>query len=73
MSPAHEIISWSLHHLAHLHICFCFNDLQKGQRHPVWGCMDNYAAEKDKRKQLLLMLCQHEADRLEVWAHPNSK
>ncbi|CAI9278116.1 unnamed protein product [Lactuca saligna] len=38
--------------------------------HPVWGPMENYAACKDKRKQLLLMLCQHEADRLEVWAQP---
>ncbi|KAI3934357.1 hypothetical protein MKW92_039958 [Papaver armeniacum] len=25
---------------------------------------------EEKRKQLLLMLCQHEADRLEVWATP---
>ncbi|CAI9285714.1 unnamed protein product [Lactuca saligna] len=38
--------------------------------HPVWGPMENYAACRDKRKQLLLMLCQHEADRLEVWAQP---
>ncbi|XP_071689006.1 phosphatidylinositol 4-kinase alpha 1-like [Rutidosis leptorrhynchoides] len=42
--------------------------------HPVWGPMENYAAGREKRKQLLLMLCQHEADRLEVWAQPvNSK
>ncbi|TVU45418.1 hypothetical protein EJB05_04905 [Eragrostis curvula] len=40
------------------------------QIHPVWGCIDNYAAVRDKRKQLLLMLSQHEADRLEVWAQP---
>ncbi|CAI9274577.1 unnamed protein product [Lactuca saligna] len=38
--------------------------------HPVWGPMENYAACRDKRKQLLLMLCQHEADRLQVWAQP---
>ncbi|CAH1425938.1 unnamed protein product [Lactuca virosa] len=42
----------------------------KDQCHPVWGPMENYAACRDKRKQLLLMLCQHEADRLEVWAQP---
>ncbi|KAG4159921.1 hypothetical protein ERO13_D02G202895v2 [Gossypium hirsutum] len=41
--------------------------------HPVWGQMDNYAAGREKRKQLLLMLCQNECDRLEVWAHPVSK
>ncbi|XP_031390031.1 phosphatidylinositol 4-kinase alpha 1 [Punica granatum] len=42
--------------------------------HPIWGPMENYAVEREKRKQLLLMLCQHEADRLEVWAAPtNSK
>nr|XP_043623129.1 phosphatidylinositol 4-kinase alpha 1-like [Erigeron canadensis] len=46
----------------------------KDKCHPVWGPMENYAAGRDKRKQLLLMLCQHEADRLEVWAQPvNSK
>ncbi|XWS63050.1 hypothetical protein CRYUN_Cryun06bG0063500 [Craigia yunnanensis] len=43
------------------------------QYHPVWGQMDNYAVGREKRKQLLLMLCQHEADRLEVWAQPLSK
>ncbi|XP_015867438.3 phosphatidylinositol 4-kinase alpha 1 [Ziziphus jujuba] len=44
------------------------------QYHPVWGQMENYAVGREKRKQLLLMLCQHEADRLEVWAQPtNSK
>ncbi|KAJ6985494.1 hypothetical protein D5086_018456 [Populus alba] len=44
------------------------------QCHPVWGQMENYAAGREKRKQLLMMLCQHEADRLEVWAQPtNSK
>ncbi|KAL2928772.1 Phosphatidylinositol 4-kinase alpha 1 [Bienertia sinuspersici] len=42
--------------------------------HPVWGCLENYAVGREKRKHLLLMLCQHEADRLEVWAQPtNSK
>lgn len=44
------------------------------QHHPVWGRVENYLTARDKRKQLLLMLCQHEADRLEVWALPtNSK
>ncbi|KAF8075645.1 hypothetical protein N665_1074s0001, partial [Sinapis alba] len=42
------------------------------QYHPVWGEMDNYTVGKEKRKQLLLMLCQHEADRLDVWAQPIS-
>ncbi|KAL2513533.1 Phosphatidylinositol 4-kinase alpha 1 [Forsythia ovata] len=45
------------------------NDV-KDQYHPVWGQMGNYAVEREKRRQLLLMLCQHEADRLEVWAQP---
>ncbi|KAI3901545.1 hypothetical protein MKW92_021504 [Papaver armeniacum] len=40
------------------------------QYHPVWGKMDNYTDGRAKRKQLLLMLCQHEAHRLEVWATP---
>ncbi|XP_048230508.1 phosphatidylinositol 4-kinase alpha 1 [Ricinus communis] len=44
------------------------------QYHPVWGQMENFVVGREKRKQLLLMLCQHEADRLEVWAQPtNSK
>ncbi|XP_020580537.1 phosphatidylinositol 4-kinase alpha 1 isoform X2 [Phalaenopsis equestris] len=38
--------------------------------HPVWGHMDDYASGREKRKQLLAMLCQHEADRLEVWSQP---
>ncbi|XP_042000363.1 phosphatidylinositol 4-kinase alpha 1-like [Salvia splendens] len=42
----------------------------KDHYHPIWGQMDNYAVGREKRRQLLLMLCQHEADRLEVWAHP---
>ncbi|XP_042066521.1 phosphatidylinositol 4-kinase alpha 1-like isoform X1 [Salvia splendens] len=42
----------------------------KDHHHPIWGQMDNYAVGREKRRQLLLMLCQHEADRLEVWAHP---
>ncbi|XP_051147386.1 phosphatidylinositol 4-kinase alpha 1-like isoform X2 [Andrographis paniculata] len=45
------------------------NDM-KDQHHPVWGRMENYAVGREKRRQLLLMLCQHEADRLEVWAQP---
>ncbi|XP_010479560.1 PREDICTED: phosphatidylinositol 4-kinase alpha 1-like [Camelina sativa] len=40
--------------------------------HPVWGEMDNSAVGKEKRKQLLLILCQHESDRLDVWAQPIS-
>ncbi|KAM7479286.1 hypothetical protein LguiA_027499 [Lonicera macranthoides] len=42
----------------------------KDQYHPVWGHMENYTVGREKRKQLLLMLCQHEADRLDVWAQP---
>ncbi|XP_073045657.1 phosphatidylinositol 4-kinase alpha 1-like [Primulina eburnea] len=42
----------------------------KDLHHPVWGQMENYAVGREKRRQLLLMLCQHEADRLEVWAQP---
>ncbi|KAG0451183.1 hypothetical protein HPP92_026558 [Vanilla planifolia] len=38
--------------------------------HPVWGHVDDYAFAREKRKQLLAVLCQHEADRLEVWAQP---
>ncbi|KAF9609104.1 hypothetical protein IFM89_013358 [Coptis chinensis] len=50
-----------------------FSDMmQKDQYHPVWGKMDDYAVGREKRKQLLLMLCQHEADRLDVWAHPTN-
>ncbi|KAL5722458.1 1-phosphatidylinositol 4-kinase [Ranunculus cassubicifolius] len=48
-----------------------FHDL-KDQYHPVWGKMDNYALGREKRKQLLLMLCQHQADRLDVWANPTT-
>uniref|UniRef100_A0A0E0P0C3 1-phosphatidylinositol 4-kinase n=1 Tax=Oryza rufipogon TaxID=4529 RepID=A0A0E0P0C3_ORYRU len=40
------------------------------QNHPVWGSVDNYTTVREKRKQLLLMLSQNEADRLEVWAQP---
>ncbi|KAJ9541111.1 hypothetical protein OSB04_027617 [Centaurea solstitialis] len=29
--------------------------------HAVWGSMENNAVAREKRKQLLLMLCQHEA------------
>lgn len=42
----------------------------KDHYHPVWGMMENYTVGREKRKQLLLMLCQHEADRLDVWAQP---
>lgn len=42
------------------------------QYHPVWGQMENYTIGREKRKLLLLMLCQHEADRLEVWAQPTN-
>ncbi|CAH8301812.1 unnamed protein product [Eruca vesicaria subsp. sativa] len=42
------------------------------QYHPVWGKMDKYAVGKEKRKQLLLILFQHESDRLDVWAEPIS-
>ncbi|KAG8368260.1 hypothetical protein BUALT_Bualt15G0026800 [Buddleja alternifolia] len=42
----------------------------KDQYHPIWGQMENYAVGREKRRQLLLMLCQHEADRLEIWAQP---
>ncbi|GJW18197.1 hypothetical protein Tco_0025633 [Tanacetum coccineum] len=30
--------------------------------HPVWGSMENNAAGREKRKQLLIMLCQHKAE-----------
>ncbi|KAI4298366.1 hypothetical protein L6164_031937 [Bauhinia variegata] len=42
------------------------------QYRPVWGQMDNYAVGREKSRQLLIMLCQHEADRLEVWAQPTN-
>ncbi|KAK4341210.1 hypothetical protein RND71_039711 [Anisodus tanguticus] len=48
------------------------NDV-RDQYHPVWGQMESYAVGREKRKQLLLMLCQHEADRLGVWAQPTVK
>ncbi|CAL5443784.1 unnamed protein product [Camellia sinensis] len=51
-----------------------FDYMHKDQYHPIWGHIENYTAGREKQKQLLLMLCQHEADRLEVWAQPvNSK
>lgn len=37
--------------------------------HPVWEKANNDSAARDRRK-LLLLLCQHEADRLETWAFP---
>ncbi|XP_071741592.1 phosphatidylinositol 4-kinase alpha 1-like [Rutidosis leptorrhynchoides] len=42
----------------------------KDSYHPIWGSMENNAVSMEKRKQLLLMLCQHEAERLDVWAQP---
>ncbi|PHT82684.1 Phosphatidylinositol 4-kinase alpha 1 [Capsicum annuum] len=48
------------------------NDV-KDQYHPVWGKMGSYAVGREKRKQLLLMLCQHEADRLDVWAKTTAR
>ncbi|KAF8378354.1 hypothetical protein HHK36_029693 [Tetracentron sinense] len=42
------------------------------QYHPIWGQIENYAVGRAKRKQLLLMLCQHENDRLDVWAQPTN-
>ncbi|KAG7573163.1 Armadillo-type fold [Arabidopsis suecica] len=47
-------------------------ELMDHHHHPVWGKMDSYAVGKEKRKQLLLILCQHESDRLDVWAQPIS-
>ncbi|KAF3781426.1 Phosphatidylinositol 4-kinase alpha 1 [Nymphaea thermarum] len=40
------------------------------QAHPVWGSVENPTIGREKRKQLLLMLCQNEAERLDVWAQP---
>ncbi|XP_071729991.1 phosphatidylinositol 4-kinase alpha 1-like isoform X2 [Rutidosis leptorrhynchoides] len=42
----------------------------KDSNHPVWGSMGHNPISMEKRKQLLLMLCQHEAERLDVWAQP---
>ncbi|MCO5577947.1 hypothetical protein L7F22_031784 [Adiantum nelumboides] len=41
--------------------------------HPVWGRGDNYAIGKEKRKQLLLLFCQHEVERLQTGANPLSR
>lgn len=38
--------------------------------HPVWGRGDNHSIGRNERKQLLSMLCQHEAERLDTWAYP---
>ncbi|KAJ7560134.1 hypothetical protein O6H91_04G115500 [Diphasiastrum complanatum] len=43
---------------------------QSDSTHPVWGKIENYSSAREKRRQLLLMLCQHEADRLDTWAYP---
>lgn len=37
--------------------------------HPVWGNANSASAPRERGK-LLLVLCQHEADRLETWAYP---
>uniref|UniRef100_A0A7N0T3D3 1-phosphatidylinositol 4-kinase n=1 Tax=Kalanchoe fedtschenkoi TaxID=63787 RepID=A0A7N0T3D3_KALFE len=80
-----QSVSVFVHHLQHEGLDATQSDLKGRGRengssagdltdhhHPVWGQMDNYASGREKRKQLLLMLCQHEADRLEVWAHPTN-
>lgn len=43
---------------------------QLDHKHPVWGSSEMDNAGRERRKQLLLMLCQHEADRLDTWAFP---
>ncbi|KAH7425180.1 hypothetical protein KP509_11G043500 [Ceratopteris richardii] len=45
------------------------NCSQMDVAHPVWGRGD-YLSAGEKRKQLLLMLCHHEVDRLYTWANP---
>lgn len=42
--------------------------MQTEMDHPVWGKVDSDSRER--HKQLLSMLCQHEADRLDTWAYP---
>ncbi|GBG80565.1 hypothetical protein CBR_g31025 [Chara braunii] len=40
-------------------------------RHPVWGNAEKDGdVARERRRQLLLTLCQNEADRLETWANP---
>ncbi|KAF6153028.1 hypothetical protein GIB67_003933, partial [Kingdonia uniflora] len=52
----------------------CNDPLAERSISPYLGMMENYTVGREKRKQLLSMLCQHEADRLDVWAQPlNSK
>ncbi|CAM6104386.1 unnamed protein product [Calypogeia fissa] len=46
---------------------------QVGSAHPVWGRASDDYSENERRKLLLLMLCQCEADRLETWANPLDK
>ncbi|KAI6679086.1 hypothetical protein NL676_039882 [Syzygium grande] len=49
-------------------------EFRNDKYHPVWGAVETHAVGSEKRMQLLLMLSQHETDRLEVWAQPtNSK
>lgn len=47
---------------------FVSHHIQVGN-HPVWGKENSDFAARERRK-LLLVLCQHEADRLETWAYP---
>ncbi|KAG9443264.1 hypothetical protein H6P81_014604 [Aristolochia fimbriata] len=79
-----QSVSVFVHHLINGRVDASLSDSSKGrsrenestvgnmtdQYHPVWGYLENYATGREKRKHLLLMLCQHEADRLDVWANP---
>ncbi|KAJ6849268.1 phosphatidylinositol 4-kinase alpha 1-like [Iris pallida] len=65
-----QSVSIFVHHLLNDRTDVAPTSNMTDQCHPIWGQMDNYATGREKRKQLLTMLCQHEADRLEVWAQP---
>lgn len=65
-----QSVSIFVHHLLNDRTDVTPTSNMMDQCHPIWGQMDNYATGREKRKQLLTMLCQHEADRLEVWAQP---
>lgn len=65
-----QSVSIFVHHLLNDRTDVAPTSNMMDQCHPIWGQMDNYATGREKRKQLLTMLCQHEADRLEVWAQP---
>lgn len=67
---SHSSPTFFFFEIINLSLCHFFLWLQVDQIHPVWGCLDNYATAREKRKQLLLTLSQNEADRLEVWAQP---